>query len=231
MKTIGLIGGISWQSSVHYYEILNRTVQETLGGAHSCRCLMYSVDFAEIADLQHRGEWGALSDRMIQAAQLLERGGADIILMCANTMHKCAGDVENSIRVPLLHIVDPTGEAIQRLGLRKVGLLATRFSMEEDFLRKRYREKYGVETIIPEEQARKDIHRTIFEEFVKGIFTDATRKRYLEIIDALIAQGAEGIIAGCTEIELLITPGDVRIPLYQTAKLHAESAVRFALES
>jgi aspartate racemase len=229
MKTIGLIGGISWQSSVHYYEILNRKVQETLGGAHSCQCLMYSVDFAEIADLQHKGAWDALSDRMIHAAQLLERGGADIILLCANTMHKCAGDVENNIRVPLLHIVDPTGEEILKRGLRKVGLLATRFSMEEDFLRKRFREKYAADTIIPEENARKDIHRTIFEELVKGIFTDASRRRFLAIIDALVAQGAEGIIAGCTEIELLIAPRDVRVPFFPTAKLHAESAVRFAL--
>ncbi len=229
MKTIGLIGGMSWESSDLYYQIINRKVQEILGGVHSCECLMYSVDFAEIADWQHKGEWDLLSEKMISAAHKLELGGADIIVLCTNTMHKVAVDIENNIRIPLLHIVDATAEEIQKKSYKKLGLLATRFSMEEDFLTSRYREKFGIETIIPDENDRKDVHRIIYEELVKGIISDKSKQRYLEIIEKLIRNGAEAIISGCTEIELLIKPGDISVDLFQTTKIHAEKVVEIAL--
>ena len=229
MKTIGLIGGMSWESSVLYYETLNRTVQKRLGGSHSCQILLYSVDFAEIARFQHEGRWDLLSARMIDAARRLEAGGAEMLLICANTMHKVADDVQKSVSIPLLHIVDAAGERIQERSLRTLGLLATRYAMEEGFLRDRYRERFGIETVIPGEKDRADIHRIIYEELVKGITTEQSKRRFLEIIYRLIQSGAQGIIAGCTEIEILIRPSDISVELFETAKLHAEKAVDIAL--
>jgi aspartate racemase len=229
MKTIGLIGGMSWESSDLYYQILNRKVQQTLGGVHSCECLMYSVDFADIADLQHRNDWEALAAKMINAAQRLEKGGADFILLCTNTMHKLADQIEQSVNIPLLHIVDAAAEEIQKKSLKKLGLIATRFSMEGDFLRNRYKTKFGIDTIIPNQEERDFIHKVIYDELVKGIINEKSKQRFLEIIDHLTEQGAEGIISGCTEIELLIKPHDIKIDLFETTRLHAEKAVRLAL--
>jgi aspartate racemase len=230
MKIIGLIGGMSWESSDLYYQILNRKVQQTLGGVHSCQCLMYSVDFDEIANLQHQNNWIELSKKMINAAQRLEKGGADFILLCTNTLHKVADDIQQSIKIPLLHIVDTTSEEIKRKSLKKVGLIATKFSMEGDFLRNRYKSKFDIDTIIPEEGDRNIIHEIIYNELVKGIIAENSKRKFLEIIDKLIEQGAEGIISGCTEIELLIKPSDIRVELFETTRLHAEKAVELALE-
>ena len=229
MKTIGLIGGISWESSVLYYQTINRTVQKRLGGSHSCQCLMYSVDFAEIARLQHEGRWDTLATIMIGAARRLEAGGADMLLICANTMHKVADEVQRSVKIPLLHIADAAGERIRSRSLTKCGLLATRYAMEEGFLRERYNDRFGIETIIPDAQERADIHRIIYEELVRGITTEASKRRFLAIIDRLVNEGAQGIIAGCTEIEILIQPEDISVELFETAKLHAEKAVDLAL--
>ncbi|WP_316825429.1 aspartate/glutamate racemase family protein [Pedobacter miscanthi] len=230
MKTIGLIGGMSWESSDLYYQVINRKVQQILDGIHSCQCLMFSVDFAEIASLQHMGEWDLLAKKMISAAQRLERGGADFMLLCTNTMHKVAGEIQQNVNIPLLHIVDATANAIQNKKLKKLGLLATRFSMEDDFLKGRFQSKYGIETIVPEENERRDVHEIIYSELIRGIISESSKQRYLEIIENLILKGAEGIIAGCTEIELVIKPSDLQVELFETTKIHAEMAVRIALE-
>jgi aspartate racemase len=229
MKTIGLIGGMSWESSDLYYQILNRKVQQTLGGVHSCQSLMYSVDFAEIANLQHQNNWNELSAKMINAAQRLEKGGADFILLCTNTMHKVADNIQQNIKIPLLHIVDTTSEEINRKSFKKVGLIATKFSMEGDFLRNRYKSKFDIDTIIPNEMDRNVIHEIIYNELVKGIINESSKRKFLKIIDKLIDQGAEGIISGCTEIELLIKPTDIKVELFETTRLHAEKAVELAL--
>ncbi|MDO1450834.1 aspartate/glutamate racemase family protein [Rhodocytophaga aerolata] len=230
MKTIGLIGGMSWESSALYYQIINRKIQHVLGGVHSCNCLMYSVDFAEIAHLQHTGSWDLLAKKMISVAQKLELGGADMILLCTNTMHKVAERIEHSINIPFLHIVDATAEQIQKKSYNRLGLLATRFSMEEDFLKARYKNKFNIETMVPDEKARVDVHRIIYEELVKGIITHKSKQRYLEIIDHLVQNGAQAIISGCTEIELLISPSDISVDLFQTTRIHAEKAVEMALQ-
>lgn len=229
MKTIGLIGGMSWESSDLYYQILNRTVQQQLGGVHSCQCLMYSVDFGEIAALQHQNDWDELAIQMINAGQRLERGGADFVLLCTNTMHKLVDQIQANINIPLLHIVDPTAEAIQQKAMKKVGLIATKFSMEGDFLRMRYKSKFDIDTIIPNELDRNVIHDIIYNELVKGIINPSSKQKFIEIMDKIIEQGAEGIISGCTEIELLIKPSDIQVELFETTKIHAEKAVSLAL--
>jgi aspartate racemase len=229
MKTIGLIGGMSWESSSLYYQIINREIQARLGGVHSAHCLMYSVDFGEIAALQHAGDWEACGQRLADAARSLERGGADLIVLCTNTMHKLTSYIEEAGQIPLLHIVDATAADITRHQLDKVGLLATRFTMEGDFLRSRYKQ-LGIQTIIPESDDRTIIHDIIYHELVKGIVKPESRAKYQEIISKLISQGAQGIIAGCTEIEILITPEDITVPLFQTTRLHAIAAVDYALQ-
>jgi aspartate racemase len=231
MKTIGLIGGMSWESSALYYQIINRRVQQRLGGVHSCRSLLYSVDFDEIAHLQHQNEWDKLGDLMADAAQRLERGGADFIVLCTNTMHKLAENIENSVRIPLLHIADATADAIQQQGLHKVGLLGTRFTMEQDFLKSRFAQKHGIETLVPDQPSRDIVHRIVYEELVKGVVKEDSRREYLRIIGSLQAQGAEGIILGCTEICLLVTAAYCDAPLLDTTTLHAERAVDLALSS
>ncbi|MEK7723766.1 MAG: aspartate/glutamate racemase family protein [Acidobacteriota bacterium] len=230
MKTIGLIGGMSWESSVVYYKIINRKTQEILGGSHSAKSLMYSVDFAEIAKLQHEGNWAELEKIIIEAAQKLERGGADFIAICTNTMHLLADAIANSVQIPLLHIADATGEAINKAGSKKVGLLGTKFTMEQDFLKGRLFNKFGIETIIPNENDRETIHSIIYNELVKGEIKDESRTKYLEIIKNLIANGAEGIILGCTEIPLLISANDTDAILFDTTTIHAEKAVEFAIK-
>lgn len=229
MKTIGLIGGMSWESSLEYYRIVNETVKEKLGGLHSCKCLMYSVDFGVIEALQHQNKWDELTKLMIEAAQNLKHGGADFIVICTNTMHKMAPEIEHATGLNVLHIADVTGAAISKNQIQKVGLLGTRFTMEGDFYKKRLKDNYDIEVIIPEDADRQIIHDIIYNELCLGIIKDDSRQKYIDIINKLCANGAEGIILGCTEIPLLIKQSDVLIPVYDTTKIHAESAVDFAL--
>ena len=229
MKTIGLIGGMSWESSLEYYKIVNETVKEKLGGLHSCKCLMYSVDFGVIEALQHQNKWDELTKLMIEAAQNLKHGGADFIVICTNTMHKMAPEIETATGLNILHIADVTGAAISKDQIQKVGLLGTRFTMEGDFYKKRLKDNYDIEVIIPEDADRQIIHDIIYNELCLGIIKDDSRQKYIDIINKLCANGAEGIILGCTEIPLLIKQSDVLIPVYDTTKIHAESAVDFAL--
>jgi aspartate racemase len=229
MKVMGLIGGMSWESSVVYYKLINEKTKAHLGGVHSCQCLMYSVDFGDIAALQHKGDWAKLGEMMADAAQRLERGGADFIILCTNTMHKLADNIEASVNIPLVHIADVTAEAIKQKGMKKIGLLGTKFTMEHDFLKGRLLEKHGLKSIIPNESQRDIIHKIIYEELVKGIITNESRLAYLAIINDLIQQGAEGIILGCTEIGLLITNEFTDAVLFDTTEIHAAKAVEMAI--
>ncbi len=231
MRTIGLIGGMSWKSSLEYYRIINETVNELLGGYHSAKCIMYSVDFSLIRDLQMKGKWDDLTLRIIDAAQRLEKVGVELIILCTNTVHKIAHDIQNNITIPFLHIADPTAEQILDQKIRKVGLLGTKFTMEEDFYKSRLIEKYGLEVLIPEEQERQIIHDIIFKELVFGIIDPSSKVKYLNIIHSLIAKGVEGVILGCTEIPLLIKQEDLDIPLFDTTAIHAKAAVEFALST
>ncbi len=229
MKTIGLLGGMSWESSIEYYRIINETVKSHLGGLHSADCLMYSVDFAEIEALHHTEDWAQLTQAMISAAQRLERGGAACLVICTNTMHKMADEIQSSIRIPLLHIADAAGAAIQAKGLTTVGLLGTRFTMEGDFYSARLAGKFGLQVLIPEEPDRETVHRVIYQELVKGEIREESRQAFLDIINGLQNQGAQGVILGCTEIPLLVGQSDVTIPVFDTTQLHAEAAVDWAL--
>lgn len=230
MKTIGMIGGMSWESSIEYYRIVNEAVKEKLGGLHSAKSLMVSVDFAEIEALQHAGDWEAATQAMIEVAQQVEAGGADFVIICTNTMHKMADDVEAAIGIPLLHIADATAEAIKAQGLKKIGLLGTNFTMEEDFYRGRLVKKHGLDVIIPEADDREIVHRIIYDELVLGEIKSESREAYKEIIEKLIAEGAEGIILGCTEIGLLVKEEDSAVPTFDTTTIHAVSAVKYALK-
>ena len=230
MKTIGLIGGMSWESSSLYYQIINRATQKKLGGVHSAKCLLYSVDFNEIALLQKEGNWDKLGELMVEAAQNLEKGGADFIVLCTNTMHKLSDEIEKQTSIPLVHIGDATAEKIKGKNFKKVGLLGTSFTMEQDFFKGRLLDKHQIETIIPDEKQRANIHRIIYDELVKGIINSESRNIVLEIISHLIHKGAEGIILGCTEIELLITNEFTAAELFNTAEIHAKKAVEFALK-
>lgn len=229
MKTIGLLGGMSWESTELYYRHINEGVRERLGGLHSAKIVLHSVDFAEIEKLQATGQWQHAGDVLAQAAQGLQQAGADVILICTNLMHKVAPQIEQAIEIPLLHIADAAGQAIKQQGLQTVGLLGTRYTMEEGFYRERLAETFGLKVIIPEDEDRGEIHRVIFEELCRGELTAASRQRYLEIIESMRAQGAEGVILGCTEIPLLIRPEDTSLPLFNTAVLHAEAALNVAL--
>ena len=229
MKTIGLIGGISWQSSITYYQVINRKTNDLLGGSHSAKVLMYSVDFDEVSQMQHEGHWDDFQELLIDVAKRLERGGADFFLICANTPHIVADAVASAVAIPLVHIGDAVGQAIKEAGFSTVGLLGTRFTMEEDFLKDRLREKFGIESIVPEKEDRDIVHSVIYNELVNGDIRDESRKEYLRIIDKLTAEGAEAIILGCTEIPLLIKPTDTEAPLFDTATIHAERAVDLAL--
>lgn len=230
MKTIGLIGGMSWESSLEYYRIINEQVKEKLGGLHSAKSLMYSLNFAEIEKLQHQGKWDKLTSVMIKAAQNLEKGGADFVLICTNTMHKMADDIQNNINIPLLHLVDTTADKIKQNRLRKVGLLGTNFTMEEDFYKGRLMNKYGLDVIIPNENDRQIIHQVIYQELCLGNIKKSSKDQYIEIINKLIESGAEAVILGCTEIPLLIQQEDVKVPLYDTTTIHAEAAVEYSLK-
>jgi len=230
MKTIGMIGGMSWESSIEYYRIVNEKVKEKLGGLHSAVSLMYSVDFAEIEALQHAGKWEEATHSMIKAAQHVEAGGADFVVICTNTMHKMADEVEAAIGIPLLHIADATAEAIKAQGLSNIGLLGTKFTMEEDFYRGRLVDKHGLDVLIPDAEDREIVHRVIYDELVLGEIKDESREQYKQIIEKLIAVGAQGIILGCTEIGLLVKDKDSSVPLFDTTTIHAVSAVEKALK-
>ena len=228
MKTIGLIGGMSWESSAHYYAIINRAVRDRLGGAHSASILLYSLDFGEIAKLQHDGDWTALTTRMIEAAKRLQAGGADFILICTNTMHLMADDIAGAVAIPLLHVVDPTAKAVVEAGVRRVGLLGTAFTMEKAFYRDRLA-LAGLDVIVPDEADRGEVHRVIYEELVAGKIEPASRQIYREIIVRLVERGAQAIVLGCTEIMLLVDQSDAAVPLFDTTELHALAAVDQAL--
>lgn len=230
MKTIGLIGGMSWESSLLYYQIINQRVNEKLGGHHSAKCYLYSVDFDEIKHLQYQGKWDEATYIMIDAARKLESGGADCIVICTNTMHKMAKEVEESVAIPLLHIADATAGEMVKDGVKKVALLGTAFTMEQDFYKGRLTDKFGLDVIIPSEADRVIIHDIIYQELCLGIVKDESRQSYLRIINELSQQGAEGVILGCTEITMLVSQELCAVPLYDTTRLHAEAAVDFALE-
>ena len=230
MKTIGLIGGMSWESSIEYYRIINETAKEKLGGLHSAKSLMITVDFAEIEKLQHEGRWDDAAQILIRCAQDLEHGGADFIVLCTNTMHKVADQIQAGIKIPFLHIADATAEKIKSAGLQKIGLLGTRFTMEQDFYKSRLTEKYGLEVLIPNNAERELVHRVIYDELCLGVVKNDSRNNYKEIMQSLVEQGAQGIILGCTEIELLVKQEDASIPLFPTSRIHAEAAAEYALK-
>lgn len=229
MRTLGLLGGMSWESSAHYYRILNEEVRRRLGGSHSAACLLLSVDFAEIAALQHAGDWAALGRRLQDHARQLAAGGAEAIVLCTNTMHCLAAELEAATPLPLLHIADPTGAAIRARGLRTIGLLGTAFTMEQAFYRQRLTETFGLQVLVPAPAHRQTVHRIIYEELVRGEIRVDSREAYREIIAGLVAQGAEAIVLGCTEIMLLVDQGDSAVPLFDTTRLHALAAVDWAL--
>ena len=224
-----MIGGMSWESSIEYYRIINETVRTELGGLHSAKSILYSVEFAEIEALQHRDRWDEAANIMIAAARSIENGGADFAIICTNTMHKLYDIVQKSIRIPMLHIADATAEKIKAQGLRRIALLGTRFTMEEDFYKGRLVEKYGLEVIIPLEADMEIVHRVIYDELCGGIIRADSKQKYAEIIQRLVAEGAEGIILGCTEIGLLVKPEDSPVPLFDTTEIHARAAVAYAL--
>lgn len=229
MKTIGLIGGMSWESSIEYYRIINQSVREKLGGVHSAKCVMVSVDFAEIERLQHQGKWKETGDILIKSAKSLEISGADFIVLCTNTMHKVAEDIQAQVHIPLLHIADATAQRVIDSGVRKVALLGTRFTMEEDFYKGRLVQKYNLDVLVPETEEREIIHNVIYHELVVGKIQPRSRDQYLKIIMRMVGEGAEGIILGCTEIGLLVKQSDCPVPVFDTTRIHAEAAVAFAL--
>ncbi|MFW5756398.1 MAG: aspartate/glutamate racemase family protein [Tangfeifania sp.] len=231
MKTIGLIGGMSWESTKVYYELINRKVQELLGGFHSAKIVLYSFDFAEIEKLQHQGKWPELCQLMSDAAQKLEKAGTEIILLCTNTMHLCSDSITQNISVLFLHIAEATGEEISSRKIKKVGLLGTRFTMEKDFYKTVLNQKFGVKVIIPAEAERKLVHRIIYEELVHGKIKSESREKIKSIIAHLQEKGAEGVILGCTEISLLISEKDADIPVLDTTKIHAEKAAERAVNT
>jgi aspartate racemase len=230
MKTIGLIGGMSWESSIEYYRIINESVKTRLGGLHSAKSVMVSVDFAEIEILQHQGKWGEAAQMLIEAGKNLEKSGADLIVLCTNTMHKVAEDIQANVKIPLLHIADATAQLVKDSGIKEIGLLGTRFTMEEEFYKGRLAQKYGLKVIIPNVQEREIVHRIIYDELVIGEIRQHSKEQYIDIIKQMVKHGAEGIILGCTEIGSLIHKQDSQVPLFDTTKIHAEAAVEYALK-
>ncbi len=229
MKTIGLIGGMSWESSAEYYRLINEEVRNRLGSTHSAKSLMWSMDFAEIETLQHEGNWQALSEKMCQAAVSLERGGADFIVISTNTMHKLAEQIQACLNIPLLHIADATAKEITSKNIKKVGLLGTEFTMKQDFYKGRLADKFGLEVFIPNDEDCQIVHRIIYQELVAGVIRDESRQQYRQIIQKLVDAGAEAIILGCTEIMLLVSPADSAVPVFDTTEIHAQAAVNMAL--
>lgn len=230
-KTIGLLGGMSWESTATYYRELNEGIKAKLGGLHSAKICLVSVDFAEIQRLQHIEDWDGTAAILSEAAAAIEKGGADFLLICTNTMHKVAPQIEANISIPILHIADATAQRLREANIKKVGLLGTRFTMEQDFYKGRLVEKCGIDVIVPEELEREDIHAVIYNELCLGTINENSRQRYLKIIEQLAANGAEAVILGCTEIALLVQQNHTATPLYDTTAIHAEQAVRQALLS
>jgi aspartate racemase len=230
MKTTGLIGGMSWESSIEYYRIINETIRTKLGGLHSAKCIMYSVNFAEIEPLQHQAKWNEATQLMIAAAKSVERGGADFVIFCTNTMHKVADEVQKHIQIPILHIADATAERIKAQGMKKVGLLGTKFTMEGDFYKDRLIQKHNLEVMIPTAVEREIVHRVIYDELCVGEIKQSSKMKYMDLIERFAQDGAEGIILGCTEIGLLVKKEDSRVLLFDTTRIHAEAAVEYAFE-
>jgi aspartate racemase len=228
MRRIGLLGGMSWESSALYYEILNAAVRERLGGYHSARVLMSSVDFAEVEAMQAAGEWDAAGALLAAEAAALEAAGAECLVLCTYTMHKVVDAIEAATDIPLIHIVDVTAEAVRAAGLSRVALLGTRFTMEQAFVRDRLA-THGIEALVPPGEDRELVHEVIYGELVHGVVREASRAAYVDVVDRLVADGAEGVVLGCTEIELLLRPQDVDVPVFATTRLHALAAVDFAL--
>jgi len=229
MKTVGLLGGMSWESTVSYYQVLNRVIGSRLGGLHSARVILLSVDFQEIELLQHQGKWDELGEILARDARALEGAGADFLVIATNTMHLVAPAIEETISIPLLHIADATAMRIKDSGIGKVGLLGTSFTMEEPFYRGRLEERHGLDVLVPSREDREVIHRVIYEELVLGKILPESRAEYQRIVKALQGEGAEGVILGCTEIGLLLGPGDTDLPLFDTALIHAEAAAEFSV--
>ncbi|EKB14953.1 aspartate/glutamate racemase family protein [Aeromonas veronii] len=231
MKCIGLLGGMSWESTVSYYQALNRGVRAQLGGLHSARVLLNSVDFAAIERLQHAGDWPATAGLLAAEARKLQDGGADFLLIGTNTMHKVAPEIEASIDIPLLHIADATATKLRADGITRVGLLGTRFTMEQEFYKGRLQDRFGLAVLVPDEAGRERVHRIIYDELCLGEIRESSRAEYLAIIEELAAAGAEAVILGCTEIALLVGDARAAVPLYDTTAIHAEAAVALALAS
>lgn len=231
MKTIGMIGGMSWESTLDYYRLINQAVKARLGGLHSAKCLLYSVDFAEIERLQHENRWQEAGEVLSRAAQGLEKGGADFLLICTNTMHKVAEAVEKSVAIPLLHLADATAENIKAKGMRRVALLGTRYTMVEDFYKGRLVDNHGLDVLVPNEQEMDIVHRVIYEELCLGKINNASRQEYLHVIERLKGEGAQGVILGCTEIGLLVKKEHTDVPLFDTTEIHASAAVDYALNT
>jgi aspartate racemase len=229
MKTIGLIGGMSWESSAEYYRLINQRMKERLGGHHNARSVMVTVSFDEIKALQHAQRWDELGEHMKQAARQVQAAGADVVLLCTNTMHRVAPALEAALAVPFIHIVDPTAQALRDAGIRRVGLLGTAFTMEQDFYRGRMQDRHGIDVVVPEAPDRARVHQIIYDELCHGIVRDESRDVYRRIIDSMQAQGVGGVILGCTEIALLIAQKDVTLPVFDTTALHAHAAVEWAL--
>jgi aspartate racemase len=229
MKTVGMIGGMSWESSIEYYRLINLKVREALGGLHSARCIMYSFDFADIETLQSSADWNEAAGLMLEAALKLESAGADFLIVCTNTMHKSAEFVAEHIDIPLLHIADAAAEEVKRAGIRKIGLLGTQFTMEEDFYKGRLADRHGLEVLIPDRKSREEVNRVIYEELCRGIIIPESKAFYQDMIAMLAERGASGVILGCTEIGLLVKPEFIPIPVFDTTEIHADAAVRYAL--
>lgn len=229
MKTIGMLGGMSWESTTSYYKAINELVREKLGGLHSAKICMFSIDFDEIEKLQHQGRWSETAEILSDAAQKIEAGGADFLLICTNTMHKVAPQIEASISIPILHIADATGQKLLTDGIKKVGLLGTRFTMEQDFYKQRVTDNFGIDVVVPSPAEQTIVHDIIYNELCLGEIKESSRKQYIDIIHKLHQQGAEAIILGCTEIALLVQQQQTDIPLYDATAIHAQAAVLKAL--
>lgn len=229
MKTIGLIGGMSWESTAHYYQQINEQIKQRLGGLHSARIVLYSVDFHDIERLQAAGKWNEAGECLAAAARALVAAGADFLVLCTNTMHKVAPAIEAAAGIPLLHIADATAEAVRSAGIRRIGLLGTRFTMEQDFYRGRLESAHGLQVLVPDDAERTIVHEVIYNELCLGVINESSRVAYRDIIRRLVAQGAEGIILGCTEIGMLVSPADSPVPVFDTTAIHASGAVEYCL--
>ncbi len=231
MKTIGMLGGMSWESTATYYQMLNEYVKQHLGGLHSAKIILHSVDFAEIEKLQHTGDWDETAAILSKAANAIQASGADCLVICTNTMHKVAAQIVKEIDIPLIHIADATAEKLLENNVTKVGLLGTAFTMEQDFYKGRLSETYAIDVVTPNKEQRQQVHNIIYNELCRGVISDSSRRIYLEIIDSLVREGAQGVILGCTEISLLIKPEHTQAHLYDTTEIHALKAVEFALRN